>query len=169
MEYQIIKTSELKALRQKLYDLQGGICPLMKKKYPVEDFCVDHQHRQNKAQEIGDNGAGLIRGAILRQANGLEGKIVNNWKRYALDKEGTSLPDFLRNLADYLEQENLPIVHPTELPKIPGITKSCYNKLKKVVNEKDKLPAYPEKKKLKLTKPLKALFEKYSIEVEYYR
>lgn len=173
-EYKEIKSGELSKIRQELYDVQSGICPIMKQHFPIESFVVDHQHRLNKSQTVGEDGAGLIRGAIQRHANALEGKIVNNWRRNGMDKFDISLPDFLRNLADYLERPNTSIVHPTELPEIPKIKKSNYNKLFKALDEKDKtkIPDWKEdvksKHKMKMNQTLKKLYEKYKIEPEFY-
>lgn len=170
-----IKPTELNVLRDKLYKELDGICPIMNQHFPVEKFVVDHQHRINKEQPLGENGAGQIRGAINRHANSLEGKIVNNWRRYGMDSYDISLPDFLRNLADYLEKENLDIIHPTELPKPLIVKKASYNKLAKLAKDEKTLPEYrmvevkgKERRKQKLTKPLRLLFEKYGVTPEFY-
>jgi len=52
-------------------------------------------------------------------------------------------PQFLRNLADYLEQDNLLYIHPSEAPKTPIFGKLAFNKLKKAYSIK-----YPRRKKL---------------------
>lgn len=174
MEYKKIKHSELKALRQEMYDAQDGICPILKIKLPVEQFVVDHEHRKNKSKPIGSgDGSGLIRGAIQRHANALEGKITNNWRRNGMDKFDITLPDFLRNLADYLERDNTDIVHPSELPSPKIVKKSCFNKLVKAMQKEGKVaPTYrlsPKGKKIqKLTKTLAKQFETYNIDVEFY-
>lgn len=168
---QIVKPTELTALRTKLHSEQNNICPLLGIELPLEDIVIDHQHRKNQQQPIGEEGAGLIRGAIQRQANALEGKITNNWRRYNMDRFEVPLPVFLRNLADYLERENTNLIHPSELPKIPILKKSSYNQLVKAVNGQQKVPPYRivnDKPKQKMTKPLKALFEKYDIKYEFY-
>lgn len=175
MELKKIKAQELQALRAKLYEEIDGICPIMKQHFPVEKFVVDHQHKVNQAQPLGEDGAGLVRGAIHKMANSLEGKIINNWRRYGMDQYNVTVPDFLRNLADYLEQDNLDIIHPSELPKPLIVKKSSYNKLAKLAKDEKTLPPYrmvtvkgTERRKQKLTKPLKALFEKYNIIPEFY-
>ena len=73
----------------------------------------------------------------------------------------------LRNIADYVEKPHYPLMHPTEAPKIPKLKKSSYKKLKKVYDGRAKFPKYPKQKKL--TVGLKALFEKYGIEPEFYK
>ena len=89
---------------------------------------IDHKHKL-KSNPAGPNGDGLVRGAINRHANIIEGKITNNWKRTGLEYTEADLPTFLRNLADYLE--NPPCeqvyIHPNERIKPCRLTKTCYN------------------------------------------
>jgi hypothetical protein len=165
-----IKTTDLATIRKELLEKQNYICPITKEKLTVESAVVDHKHKQYKDQEIGKDGMGMIRGALHRQVNVLEGKISNSYTRLGLHKLDISLSDILRNLADYLEQETTNIVHPSELPKPRKITKTCYGKLVKKLKEeeyKNKLPEYP--KSQLLTKALQELFEKYNVAVEYYK
>lgn len=166
-EYKSIKTGELKALREEFWINQNKTCPLLGVELPLEEFVLDHKHRKNKSCQIGEESGGLIRMAIQRQCNALEGKIFNNWRRYGLDRFGISLPTFLRNLADYLERDTTNIIHPSEQPALPVLTKTSYNKLSKVITGKDKMPGY--KGKQKLTKGLVKLFKKYNIEPEFYK
>lgn len=159
-----LKSNDLKPLKEKWYAEQNGICPVLKKEYPLEKFVVDHLHKL-KSEEPGIDGKGCCRGAIEFRANALEGKITNNFKRLGLDKE-IDLPIFLRNLADYLEnnhlQDDILYIHPNEKPKESLVSKKNYNKLKKVYTGKAKFPDYPNSKKL--TKPLEKLFKEYQIE-----
>lgn len=164
-----VKQKDLKQIREKLHKDQNNICPIMGCTYPVADMVVDHQHKTRKTDINGVHGAGLIRGCIHRQANVLEGKISNAYVRYGIHHH-VSLSDYLRNLADYLDQENLPLIHPTEKEKSPKLMKSSYNKLKKAVadvGEKVKMPDFP--KSGKITKPLKKLYDKYKIKPEFYK
>lgn len=92
-------------IKKRLYKLSDGICPLLKQHIPIDKIVADHQHKR-KAESCSnwdEGGKGLIRGAVSFDANAIEGKIVNAWKRFGMSKHDTSLPDFLRNLADYLE------------------------------------------------------------------
>jgi hypothetical protein len=82
---------ELRELRQNYYDLNRS-CPLTGQIHPIEEFVIDHDHW-----------SGLIRGCIHRNANTIEGRIARAWVRYGGTKLNISLPDFLRNLADYYE------------------------------------------------------------------
>jgi hypothetical protein len=81
------------------------------------------------------------------------------------------LPTFLRNLADYLEDNHLQdktlYIHPSEEVKEPKLKKSSYNKLKKLYSGKAKFPEFP--KSGKLSKKLEELFSKYNLEPDFYK
>lgn len=79
-------------------------CPIYKRK--LKDSVVDHCHK-----------TGMIRGIIDRQANAWGGKIENSWRRHGKGSS-VSLPDALRNLADFLEGSRTDILHPTGLSQI---------------------------------------------------
>ncbi len=160
-----VKYDELKSLRIELYKEQGSICAILKKPVPHDKLVLDHQHK-TRAETIGANGAGLLRGVLHAQVNSVEGRIRKSFIRGGIGKLGISFTDFLRNLADYLDQENLPLIHPDEQPKPKKLKKSSYNKLKKVVNGKQKIPNYPKSRKL--IKALDELYKKYKIEPEFY-
>lgn len=161
MEY--LKSKDIKPLREKLHKEQDFICPVCEQKTPLSETTLDHQHKLFKDQPLGENGAGLIRGVLCKQCNSVEGKIFNSLRRMGMHKKDISFSEILRNLADYLERDNLPLVHPTEIPKEPKIKKTCYNKLKKVCTVK--MPAYP--KSGKLTKELEKLFIRFNVDIEY--
>ena len=165
-----LNQKDLKNLKQQLHTEQNNICPLLKKKVPLEQMVVDHKHKL-KANPPGPNGDGLVRGAIEFRANALEGKISNNWKRYyGADetKHPITLPEYLRNLADYLE--NPPCepkyIHPSEKPKVKKLGKRVFNKIAKLYKEE-----YPRRKELqypkssKPTKQIKMLAERYDLEL----
>lgn len=57
-----------------------------------KDAVVDHDHE-----------TGLIRQVIHRDSNQFEGKVRNLYLRYARSRTSQTLPQILRNLADYLE------------------------------------------------------------------
>ncbi len=150
-----LKQSELKSFREEQHKLQDEICPLLKIKVPIEKTAVDHRHKLKKELPSLD-GKGLIRGVIDFRANSVEGKITNAWKRYfGYDeaKHPISLPDYLRNLADYLENpplDHLKLIHPSERVREEKFMKSDYNKIKKYYFEifpnKKKMPHYPKVK-----------------------
>ena len=66
--------------------------PIFKIPLEVKDAVLDHDHS-----------TGDVRSVIHRDANQFEGKISNIYTRYARSRTTVSLPDILRNLADYLE------------------------------------------------------------------
>lgn len=162
---QQLKQSDLSPLREKLHREQDNTCPVLKQEFDVTEMVIDHQHKR-KSDPIGENGGGLVRGCIHNQANVIEGKITNTYKRYGLHKF-MPLPELLRSLADYLEQENLPYIHPSEREKPKKITKRSYNALKKVYTGKAKFPAYPTSGKL--TAPLRRIYERFNVTPDFYK
>jgi hypothetical protein len=152
-----LEQKDLKKFREEEHQKQDFICPILKTK--VDKVVVDHRHKLKKELPSLD-GKGLIRGVIDFRANAIEGKITNNWKRlFGADetKHPISLPDFLRNLADYLENpplDHLKLIHPKEKVKEEPFMKSDYNKIKKYYLEiypnRTKVPEYPKGKKPRL-------------------
>ena len=167
-----MKQKEIKELKTVLWESNDKICPLLKIAVDLDKMALDHIHKL-VAEEPSEQ-KGTIRDAIEFRANAMEGKITNNWKRYfGADetKHPISLPDFLRNLADYLEagahedKDGNYYIHPSEAPKIKKLSKRNFNKLKKeygLSGQKKKFPEFP--KSGKLTVGLKALFEEFKIE-----
>jgi hypothetical protein len=161
-----LTAASAKELRQKLYIDQQGICPLLGIQIPEEDAALDHKHKR-KSDPVGPNGDGLVRGMLSFRSNSLEGKITNAWKRqfgYDESKHPITLPNFLRNLANYLE--NPPCeqiyVHPTEKIKRPKLPTSMFNLVKrywKEVYPKRALPKFP--KSGKLTEDFKLYIEQF--------
>ena len=145
---------------------------------------MDHKHKTKK-EKVGENGAGLIRGILLRSANAWEGKVSNNFKRMGLHKM-IDLPSALRNLANYLENPNIEqiYIHPSEIEEPKKLQKNCFKKLSKMYSVKypeRKQLKYPERKQLKhpkrkqlkysktkrISKNLKKLFKEFKIEIKY--
>lgn len=161
-----LKHSELKLLREKWYKEQDGYCPLFGNRYPIDDFVIDHHHKL-KSEVPGENGKGLCRGAIHFQANCIEGKITNAFKRYGGDKH-IDIITYLRTLADFLESNRShtdeKYIHPSEKLKTPRLKKSSYNKLIKTINGKQKVPPYSGR----FTKKIELLFVKYDVEPTFY-
>jgi hypothetical protein len=165
-----LNQKDLKPLKRKLHDAQNNVCPLLKIKVPFDQMVVDHKHKL-KANPAGPNGDGLVRGAIEFRANALEGKISNNWKRYYgadESKHPITLSNYLRNLADFLENppcEQL-YIHPSEKPKVKKLGKRVFNKIAKLYKAE-----YPRRKELvypkssKPTKQIKLLAEHYELEL----
>jgi len=144
-----LKYSEIKKIRYEEHEKQNRICPLLKKEIPHDQTALDHKHKKRK-QKIGVNNVGLCRGVVHKQANSLEGKISNSFRRMGLHKLVT-LPAFLRNLADYLEDPPMKqiYIHPKEAPKKRKLMKSEYNRIKKyyfrVYPNRKKVPKFPKK------------------------
>ena len=165
-----LSQKDILPLKTKLWLSNDKKCPLLGVEVPLEKMTLDHIHKL-KSEEASEQ-KGTVRNAIEFRANALEGKIFNNWKRYFGNDESKhpiKLPDFLRNLADYLEagaycENGAYFIHPTEKPQEPKVSKANYNKLLKQYkqsNKKKKFPPYPKSKKL--TKPLKQLFDEFDI------
>lgn len=96
------------------------MCPILKQEIEFKDSVVDHKWKL-KAEEVGINGNGCIRGVIQRFVNVFEGKISRAYVRLGL-KSKIELPELLRNLADYIENPplfnaNILYIHPKEQPK----------------------------------------------------
>ena len=154
-----LKGSEVKELREKILENQGFKCAICGKDIRNDPgIALDHQHKLNKNQTLGTDGAGLIRGVLCRDCNVLEGRIWNNSTRYKQFKTVKERIEFLKQLIQYYEAGTYPLIHPTEKVPLKSISKRQYNKLKKVC---PKVPEYP--KSTHLTKKLEELFNKYKI------
>ena len=154
----ILKQNEIKQLKETLWKDNDEYCPICSKQYPLDKMVLDHSHKKKV------KGSGLIRGSICSLCNVMLGKIENNSLRYKIS--ASDLPSVLRSMADYLEQEHLPFLHPTEKEPEPKLKKTSFNKLLKVYNGKKEIK-YPSSGKL--TKQLLELFNKYNIQPEFYK
>ena len=67
-------------------------CPILNMPLLEKDAVLDHDHVN-----------GCIRDVIHRDANQFEGRVLNLFKRYVRSRTDLTLPQVLRNLADYLE------------------------------------------------------------------
>jgi len=79
-------------------------CPILGGR--TQDWVVDHDHK-----------TGMVRGVISRVGNSLIGKIEN----FLVSRGGQkpeNFPKILRNIADYLDRENLDILHPVGLKQL---------------------------------------------------
>ena len=77
--------------RAQMIKKQHGIDPITESK--ITDAVLDHQHF----------GEQKCRAVLQRTVNAWEGKVQNSFNRYVRNHTDLSLPDVLRNLADYLE------------------------------------------------------------------
>lgn len=152
---------QLANLRFQQWLKQKKICPILQQKIEYKDAVFDHRHK-TKAEVLGEDGKGLLRGVLHFQANVMEGKIARLYKRYGLYKF-ISLPTLLRNIADYIENPpmKLEYIHPDERPKPPKIGKRDFNKIIKyyfrIYPRRKKLPVYP--KSGRMTKELEKLLK----------
>ena len=168
-----VKTSDLSQLREDMHNAQGCVCPILDQIFPVSECVVDHMHRAKRTDPIGPRTGGLIRGVIHRQANTIEGKFVNAYRRYGLHKYMDE-PQFLRNLADYLERKHTNYIHPNEVPNkaYRYIQLFSYKTLKEKMDAagvKKGLPPFPRNKKLKFTIKMQQLFKRYKVIPKFYK
>lgn len=116
-------------LKTKVHKEQGEVCPIVGKKFPLSDMVLDHKHKK-KSDPMGKDGKGLVRGLIYKGANRIEGPLASGYARFGLSQHIT-LPEFLRRLADYLENPPLgqQYIHPTEVSKtkLPRLNKNDFN------------------------------------------
>ena len=145
-KYVILTSAAAKELREQLHVEQGMICPILKKEFPQSEMTLDHKHKR-KNDPVGPNGDGLCRGVIHTTANALEGRILKDFMRTGVSKY-ISAPEFLRNLANYLENPPMEqiYVHHTEKLKTPAMNKNDYNRIKKYwkfTHPKKALPKCP--------------------------
>lgn len=94
MTVDLYTQADIKRIRQLLYKEQNGLCALTK--LPVEFSSTHTDHAHDSEQ--------LVRGVLHKAANMSLGKIENIATRYLYWYPYT-LPEFLRQVADYLECE----------------------------------------------------------------
>ena len=156
-----LKHKDIKPLREKLWEKNENKCPICKRDIEEGDLALDHDHDTT-----------LIRNTICKKCNSYEGVVKSKWKRSGLMSH-IPFDELLRNLAEYLIQEQLPLIHPSHTEKKPKLMKSSYNKLEREVkkvntylSKKIRMPDFP--KSGRMTKRLKELFEQMGIEPRYY-
>ncbi len=86
--------SEIKEEKTRLYLKQKGIDPIFQEAIALKDSVCDHDHSSQHC-----------RAALHRQTNAFEGLVFNAYKRCLAWVTDKPLPDILRNLATYLEQD----------------------------------------------------------------
>lgn len=157
----VLKTTEIKQLREELLQEQGGCCPLCGR--IIEHPCLDHQHRRRKMDEPGPDGAGLVRGVLCRDCNALEGRIWNAMNRCIQPESVHDRSQWLKNLISYYNKAPKKIIYPGEIPRVK-FPKRMYNQLIKlwqVDHPRAQPPAYPASGYL--TPSFKALLKKYGL------
>jgi Recombination endonuclease VII len=102
MTSELYTTADVKKVREQLLKEQGGLDLLTGESLVSSQAVTDHNHKTQ-----------YVRGVIGRQANAVLGKIENLWTRYLSYWYNGTLPEFLRQCADYLERpEDTRFVHP---------------------------------------------------------
>lgn len=102
--------NNLPNIRNELIRRQSGKCPITGrslKSMTTSNVVVDHDHK-----------TGVIRAALPRAINGLEGKLVQQCVRWGGCKTKKEVIQMLRGMADYLEHHSSPQtewIHPSHL------------------------------------------------------
>jgi len=148
-----MKSKDILTIKERIWKQHNEICPILGLKIPLNKAVLDHKHKL-KATVPGPN-QGTVRTFLDFRANALAGKMENAFKRYFgadESKHPISLPEFLRNTADYLENGDYVetydeidyyYIHPNEVPKRIKVKKSIQNKINKYY-----LELYPRRKKI---------------------
>ena len=179
-----LSQSDLKKLRDYFATNNVIFCPILKKKIDIDKTVVDHQHKL-KSEEP-DKDRGQVRAILEFRANAMAGKIENLYKRYGFHKEDISLPELLRNIADYLENDSITfehpedqnkiyLIHPNEVPKRKKVSKRDLNLLIKwwsVLKPRAKKGpkfTYETEEFLRLLEKAKELNDKYKNVKKYFK
>ena len=97
-----LKTSQVALARQMLCTRQNGLCAICSTPISCSTSVLDHDH-----------GSGVIRDALCRNCNGIEGKVKNLAVRAA---RGRGAEDWLLRLLAYYQKHKTPqtkYLHPT--------------------------------------------------------
>lgn len=98
--------SQVRPLTQRLANEQGGLCPLCSKPLDFSaknGVVLDHAHD-----------TGLVRGALCRSCNSMEGKVFNAVGRWCVGKmDYTLVIPALKRLVQYLEKPPTEYTYPT--------------------------------------------------------
>jgi 5-methylcytosine-specific restriction endonuclease McrA len=114
------KSKTIKPLRDAILLKQKGKCTICGK--PVKDPTLDHMHIKKV------KGTGRIRGTVCSMCNTFLARSENNAARHGISNK--DLPNILRNMADYLEDQKH-IIHPTEIPKRKKVGIRDWNRVRK--------------------------------------
>ena len=161
---QLKGTKDITKHRNSILEEQGGVCAICK--LTCKKYVLDHQHKRKRSDENGVNGNGCIRGVLCDGCNRIEGKVWNNAIRFGKHE---MLPQLLRNMADYLERETYPLIHPSEKPVPRRVSKKKYKQLVKLMKEHEgieppKIPLTKKGKPRELSITLKSCFIRYGID-----
>ena len=156
-----LEAKDVAATRDRILGAQGGCCAICGDKISVKSgACLDHQHKLKK-DVPGIDGGGLVRGVLCRSCNTWEGKVWNSATRFKKPSSVAERIKLVESLLAYYESGTWPLIHPREKPREPNVSKSQYNKLKKLYGGKKVFPPYPASKKL--GKRLGELFSEYGV------
>lgn len=95
-----IKTSELSSIKRELIKKQKGLCPICGKSLlgvVPRNVVVDHDHK-----------TGIIRGALHRGCNGVEGKVMKFLNTWGKCKDLSGCVKTLERLIQYWKLHRLP-------------------------------------------------------------
>lgn len=110
MERIATKASDLPGIKKQLIQKQNGLCPITGRNLRLmtsSNVVVDHNHQ-----------TGIIRAALPRAINGLEGKVKNLCIRWGGATNQREVIDLLEGLVRYYKEHaapQTPWVHPTFL------------------------------------------------------
>ena len=113
----LYNTKDTTRIRELLLKEQQGNCACTDLEIPPKTACLDHIH----------NSECFVRGVLHRQVNSYIGKCENNYVRMIKWWYPGTLPDLLRQIADYLEdtENKSEYRHPSWIKSL----KVSYNKL----------------------------------------
>lgn len=86
--------TDVRNTREKMLKDQKGIDPILKQPIKLTDSVLDHDHRTQHCRAV-----------LHRQTNAFEGLVFNAYRRCLEWSSQVPLPQVLRGLADYLEQD----------------------------------------------------------------
>lgn len=99
--------TDVAKIRKILYEEQGGKDALTGLELPTDKLCLDHCHQSQ-----------FVRGVLHRQVNAALGKLEGVHTRYLKHWYEGTLPDFLRQAAQYLElEQDTRYIHPMWIKK----------------------------------------------------
>lgn len=87
--------------KQKLFDLQNGVCPICGRELigDVQQHHLDHDHALDGPQ------AGKVRGLLCNLCNGTEGIMKHKFNRSGLAGRGIDYIEWMQALLDYLKKD----------------------------------------------------------------
>lgn len=112
---------DVRKIRENILKKQDNACAVTGYELDPKETVCDHTHDRSQ----------LVRGVLHRQTNVYLGKLENNYVRMMAWWYDGTLPNLLRDIADYLEKEPYPIIHPGWLKK----SKTAFNKLNSKAQE----------------------------------